>query len=57
MKTVIVLSAFAVFALGTLVGRASVSSPVEDRIAAQILSLASVTPVSPNQPIENYQAI
>jgi len=57
MKKVIVLSAFAVFALGTLVGRASVFSPVEDRTVAHIFSPASVTPVDPDLPVENYQAI
>ena len=57
MKKIIVLSAFAVFALGTLVGRASVSSSVEDRAAAQIFSPASITPVNPNLPIESYQAV
>ena len=57
MKKIIVLSAIAVFALGTIVGRASVSSPHEQRTAAQIFSPASVTPVNPNLPIESYQAV
>ena len=57
MKKVIVLSAFAVFALGTLVGRVSVSSPTEDRTVTQVFSPASVTPVNPNLPIESYQTV
>ena len=56
MKKIVILSTFAVFALGTVVGRASVSAPVAPRTPAEIFSPASM-PVSPNLPIESYSAI
>jgi len=56
MKKVVILSAFAVFALGAVVGSASVSSPVAPRAAVEVFSPASI-PVSPNLPIESYIAI
>ena len=56
MKKMVILSAFAVFALGAVVGRASVSAPVAPRTAAEAFSPASM-PVSPNLPIESFTAI
>ena len=56
MKKIVILSAFAVFALGAVVGRASVFAPVAPRTVADVFSPASV-PVSPNLPIESYIAI
>ena len=55
MKKIVMLSALAVFALGAVVGRASVS--VTPRITAEVFSPASVVPVNANLPIENYTAI
>jgi hypothetical protein len=56
VKKVVILSAFAVFALGAVVGRASVSAPAAPRAAAEVFSPASIVP-SPNLPIESYIAI
>jgi len=55
MKRIVVLSALAVFALGAVVGRASVS--VTPQAAPEVFSPTSVVPVNPNMPIENYTAI
>jgi hypothetical protein len=55
MKKIVVLSALAVFALGAVVGRASVS--VTPRAAPEVFSPTSVVPVNPNLPIESYTAI
>ncbi len=55
MKKIVILSALAVFALGAVVGRASVS--VTPRVTAEVFSPASVVPVNANLPIENYTAI
>jgi hypothetical protein len=55
MKKVVILSAIAVFALGAVVGRASVS-PVAPRNSVEVFSPASL-PVSPNLPIESFIAI
>ena len=57
MKMIVILSAFAVFALGAVVGRASVSVPVVPQTAAEIFSPSLVVPVDPNLPIESYTAI
>jgi hypothetical protein len=56
MKKIVILSAFAVFALGAVVGRASVSAPVAPQPVAEVFSPASL-PVSPNLPIESYIAV
>jgi hypothetical protein len=56
MKKLVVFSAFAVFALGAVVGRASVSAPVAPPTVAEAFSPSSLA-VSPNLPIENYTAI
>jgi hypothetical protein len=56
MKKLVILSAFAVFALGAVVGRASVSAPVAPHTSVEIFSPASI-PVSSNLPIESYIAI
>jgi hypothetical protein len=56
MKKVVILSAIAVFALGAVVGRASVSAPVAPRTSVEVFSPASL-PVSPNLPIESCIAI
>jgi hypothetical protein len=55
MKKIVTLAALAVFALGAVVGRASVS--VTPRVTAEVFSPASVVPVNPNLPIEHYTAI
>jgi hypothetical protein len=55
MKKIVILSALAVFALGAVVGRASVS--VAPRVAAEVFSPASIVPVNPNMPIEIFTAI
>jgi hypothetical protein len=55
MKKIIILSALAVFALGAVVGRASVSTT--PHVTAEVFSPASVVLVNPNLPIENYTAI
>jgi hypothetical protein len=55
MKKIVVLSALAVFALGAVVGRASVS--VTPRAAPEVFSPTSVVPVNSNLPIESYTAI
>jgi hypothetical protein len=57
MKAIVVLSALAVFALGAVVGRASVSVPVAPPGGAEIFSPALIVPVNPNLPIESYTAI
>jgi hypothetical protein len=57
MKMLVILSALAVFALGAVVGRASVSVPVRPRAAAEIFSPSLVVPANPNLPIESYTAI
>ena len=56
MKKLVVFSAFAVFALGAVVGRASVSAPVAPRAVAEVFSPSSIA-ISPNLPIESYTAI
>jgi len=45
-----------VFALGAVVGRASVSAPVAPLASVEVFSPTSL-PVSPNLPIESYTAI
>jgi hypothetical protein len=55
MKKIVVLSALAMFALGAVVGRASVPAPVAPSIAADVFSPASIVPV--NLPIESFDAI
>jgi hypothetical protein len=55
MKKIVVLSALAVFALGAVVGRASVS--VAPPAAAEVFLPASVVLVNPSLSIENYDAI
>jgi hypothetical protein len=55
MKKIVVLSALAVFALGAVVGRASVS--VTPHTVAEVFSPTSVVPVNSNLPIESYTAI
>ena len=56
MKMIVILSALAVFALGAVAGRASVSVREMPR-AAELFSPSSVVPVNPNLPIEGYAAI
>ena len=56
MKMIVILSALAVFALGAVVGRASVSVRDAPR-AAELFSPSSVVPVNPDLPIEGYTAI
>ena len=56
MKTIVVVSALAMFALGTVVGRASVSMPAAPRAVSEAISPGSML-VSPNLPIESYTAI
>jgi hypothetical protein len=57
MKKMVVLSALAVFALGAVVGRASVTVPVAPSIAAEVFSPALIVPLSPNLPVESFDAI
>lgn len=57
MKFIVIVSALAVFALGAVVGRASVPTPAEPRTAAQFLTPTYVVPVDPNRPIEKFIAI
>jgi hypothetical protein len=56
MKMIVILSALAVFALGAVVGRASVSVPVVPQ-AAEVFSPSLVVPVNPTLPVEIYTAI
>jgi hypothetical protein len=55
MKQIVIVSALAVFALGAVVGRASVS--VTPHVTAEVFSPTSIVPVNPNLPIEIYTAI
>jgi hypothetical protein len=55
MKKIVVLSALAVFALGAVVGRASVSAAPP--VAAEVFLPASVVLVNPSLSIESYDAI
>jgi hypothetical protein len=57
MKMIVIFSALAVFALGAVVGRASVSMPVVPQAAAEVFSPSLVVPVNPNLPVEIYTAI
>jgi hypothetical protein len=57
MKMIVILSALAVFALGAVVGRASVSMPVVPQAAAEVFSPSLVVPVNPDLPVEIYTAI
>jgi hypothetical protein len=55
MKKIVIPSALAVFALGAVVGRASVS--VTPQAAPEVFSPTSVVPANSNLPIESYTAI
>jgi hypothetical protein len=57
MKKIAFFSALAMFALGAVVGRASVHAPVTPSTTPEVFSPGSVIPVNPNMPIETYTAI
>ncbi len=57
MKKIVIFSALAMFALGAVVGRASVPAPVAPRTAAEVFSPAAIILVNPNLPIESFDAI
>ena len=57
MKKIAILSALAMFALGAVVGRASVHAPVVPHATPEVFSPTLIVPVNPNMPIEIYTAI
>jgi hypothetical protein len=57
MTKIAVLTALAMFALGAVVGRASVHAPVASHATPDVFSPTLVVPVNPNMPIESYTAI
>ena len=57
MKRIAILSALAIFALGAVVGRASVHAPVVPSTKPEVFSPTLVVPVNPNMPIEIFTAI
>ncbi len=57
MKKIAILSALVMFALGAVVGRASVHAPVASGATPEVFSPTLVVPVNPNMPIEIYTAI
>lgn len=57
MKKTVILSALAMFALGAVVGRASVSVPVGPSIVAEVFLPALLVPANPSLPVESFDAI
>ena len=57
MKKIAIFSALAMFALGAVVGRASVHAPVAPGAAPEVFSPTLIVPVNPNMPIEIFTAI
>ena len=59
MKKIAILSALAMamFALGAVVGRASVHAPVAPSATPEVFSPTLIVPVNPNMPIEIFTAI
>jgi hypothetical protein len=57
MTKIAVLTALAMFALGAVVGRASVHAPVVPGVTPEVFSPTLIVPMNPNLPIEMYSAI
>jgi hypothetical protein len=57
MTKIAIFSALAMFALGAVVGRASVHAPVVPSTTPEVFSPTLVVPVNPNMPIEIFTAI
>ena len=57
MKKIAILSALVMFALGAVVGRASVHAPVALGATPEVFSPTLIVPENPNMPIEIYTAI
>ena len=57
MKKIAVFSALVMFALGAVVGRASLRAPVAPHATPEVFSPGSIIPLTPNLPIESYTAI
>jgi hypothetical protein len=57
MTKIAILTALAMFALGAVVGRASVHAPAAPSITPEVFSPTLIVPVNPNMPIEIYTAI
>ena len=57
MKKIAILSALVMFALGAVVGRASVHAPAASSAAPEVFSPLLVVPVNPHMQIESYDAI
>ena len=57
MKKIAILSAVVMFALGAVVGRASVHAPAASSATPEVFSPLLVVPVNPHMQIESYDAI
>jgi hypothetical protein len=56
MKKIVIFSALAMFALGAVVGRASVPAPVAPQTVGEVFSPAIIL-VNQNLPVESFDAI